>query len=375
MLIEYRSSDGSRRPLAEAACCSVPEATRLDATRLARMGRLTRRFLDIGSQPRYVAPKFTAVLIGLGSPSRLSVHRGEIYMSWNIFQGTGGAWLFSAVGLCAAVASLWWGATLNNTRANNTMVGQAAASGGWVAPPPVTFAGANVGAIPDPASGNCWGAFVPTPRNITFVVTDVLGPPSNVELSTTFSPIHSWVGDVRATLIAPNGASHIVFGRTGATTSTDSGDRSDLAGPYVFKDSAVGVNWWTEALNRLDLEALSAGNYRTTTGGGVVGAGTNTLMTPAFSGVRNPIGTWTLRVEDGCSGDTGTISAATLTLEAALPIRRPFDFDGDGKTDIGIFRPNGPASEWWINRSGTGQTFALQFGASDRYNRPGRLHG
>jgi 6-phosphogluconolactonase (cycloisomerase 2 family) len=42
----------------------------------------------------------------------------------------------------------------------------------------------------------------------------------------------------------------------------------------------------------------------------------------------------------------------------------PFDFDGDGKTDIGIFRPAGSASEWWVNRSSTGQTFALQFGAS-----------
>jgi uncharacterized delta-60 repeat protein len=41
-----------------------------------------------------------------------------------------------------------------------------------------------------------------------------------------------------------------------------------------------------------------------------------------------------------------------------------FDFDGDSKTDIGIFRPNGSASEWWINRSGNGQTFALQFGTS-----------
>ncbi len=39
-----------------------------------------------------------------------------------------------------------------------------------------------------------------------------------------------------------------------------------------------------------------------------------------------------------------------------------FDFDGDGKTDIGIFRPN--VGEWWINRSSTGQTFATQFGLS-----------
>lgn len=42
----------------------------------------------------------------------------------------------------------------------------------------------------------------------------------------------------------------------------------------------------------------------------------------------------------------------------------PFDFDGDGKTDIGIFRPAGSGGEWWVNRSSTGQTFALQFGAS-----------
>lgn len=41
----------------------------------------------------------------------------------------------------------------------------------------------------------------------------------------------------------------------------------------------------------------------------------------------------------------------------------PFDFDGDEKTDIGIFRPLA-AAEWWINRSSTGATFALQFGSS-----------
>ena len=38
------------------------------------------------------------------------------------------------------------------------------------------------------------------------------------------------------------------------------------------------------------------------------------------------------------------------------------DFDGDGKTDIGIFRP--AAGEWWLNRSTSGQTVAAQFGVS-----------
>ncbi|PYT00619.1 MAG: hypothetical protein DMF63_06175 [Acidobacteria bacterium] len=51
-------------------------------------------------------------------------------------------------------------------------------------------------------------------------------------------------------------------------------------------------------------------------------------------------------------------------LRSALTVRAPFDFDGDGKTDIGIFRPVAGASEWWINRSGNGITFALQFGSS-----------
>ncbi len=42
--------------------------------------------------------------------------------------------------------------------------------------------------------------------------------------------------------------------------------------------------------------------------------------------------------------------------------RTRFDYDGDGKTDLSIFRP--APGEWWINRSSTSQTFAVQFGQS-----------
>ncbi|HMS43187.1 MAG TPA: FG-GAP-like repeat-containing protein, partial [Pyrinomonadaceae bacterium] len=38
------------------------------------------------------------------------------------------------------------------------------------------------------------------------------------------------------------------------------------------------------------------------------------------------------------------------------------DFDGDGKTDVSIFRP--APGEWWVSRSSDGGNFATQFGAS-----------
>lgn len=42
--------------------------------------------------------------------------------------------------------------------------------------------------------------------------------------------------------------------------------------------------------------------------------------------------------------------------------QKPFDFDGDGKTDISIFRPTG--SEWWYLRSSDNQNRTFQFGNS-----------
>jgi uncharacterized delta-60 repeat protein len=48
--------------------------------------------------------------------------------------------------------------------------------------------------------------------------------------------------------------------------------------------------------------------------------------------------------------------------DATAPRRAPFDFDGDGKTDLSIYRV--AVGEWWINRSASAQTVAAQFGNS-----------
>jgi hypothetical protein len=65
-----------------------------------------------------------------------------------------------------------------------------------------------------------------------------------------------------------------------------------------------------------------------------------------------------------CSASRSEVSGFVSTNGICLTGRNfgRYDFDGDGKTDIGIFRPS--AGEWWINRSGTSQTTAARFGVS-----------
>jgi len=69
------------------------------------------------------------------------------------------------------------------------------------------------------------------------------------------------------------------------------------------------------------------------------------------------------------------ISDTNFTINV-VPFTGPdhfFDFDGDGKTDISIFRPN--SGEWWINQSNSGQTGVAQFGASSDVLVPADFSG
>jgi len=186
-------------------------------------------------------------------------------------------------------------------------------------------------------------------------------------------PNHSFVGDVVAVLIAPNGASHTVFGRTLATTATAFGGSSDLAGPYVFSDVAPAPpsgGWWQQA--GTTPATMAAGTYRTTASGGAgaVNPQPPTTMNTAFSGVANPNGNWVLRLTDGCASDTGAIAAATLSITAGATVGdAAVDFNGDGRSDYAVIRTGaGPVGQavWFINPSSGGPVSGYAWGlASD----------
>ena len=260
---------------------------------------------------------------------------------------------------------------------------------GQAAAPAATFnpdAG-TLGAIPDGPAG-CTAAGG-TPKNVTFTVSGLTGSVSTVEVNNfTFgSPVHTWMADVEAVLIAPNGASHTLFGRTGATTATSCGDSSDLAGPYNFTDAAAAPpsgGWWQAATAADASTPLASGSYRTT---GLGGAGaTNpmpaTTMNSSFTGVANANGTWTLRLIDHGGGDTGAISAATLAITTAgggSPVQHIVDYDGDGKTDASVVRNTGggPAGQiTWYNRlSSNGSAQAANWGLATDFFVPADYDG
>lgn len=69
-------------------------------------------------------------------------------------------------------------------------------------------------------------------------------------------------------------------------------------------------------------------------------------------------------------GDSFAVARFTATARAGAPTR--FDFDGDGKSDISIYRPSN--GQWWLNKSSAGVD-VFQFGTSSDKLSPGDYTG
>ena len=168
-----------------------------------------------------------------------------------------------------------------------------------------------LGSIPDSDGG---GPREPgTPLNVQFTVNGVnRASVSNIAIS--FTGTHSYLGDVEATLIAPDGSQHRVFGYTLLPFAIDGyGSDQSLNGTYTFSDTAT-QNWWSAV--SIGSNPIPSGSYRTSNSGGpdATNPMPNTSIMTTFSPLTDMNGTWTLRFTDGASGDTGNITAASLSF-------------------------------------------------------------
>lgn len=188
---------------------------------------------------------------------------------------------------------------------------------GPVSATPQSFTGTGVGLIPDPASCGAQGA----PLVISFNVSGVVAPLTDVRVTLNVDPFHSFLGDLTATLRAPSGTPSVtLFSRVGATTGNSYGSGGTLSGAYTFVDPSVSTaNLWSAATG---VGVVPPGTYAVTLPGPVatLPAGTAPL-TSVFAGMNTAQinGVWTVEVTDRCASDYGGISQATLQFDSSPP--------------------------------------------------------
>ena len=187
----------------------------------------------------------------------------------------------------------------------NTMVVDDISIDAVTGPAPVQANADTLGPIPPGIGCNVF-TYGP-PRDVTFTV-DKIGKPTDVAVRIAFNPEHTYAGDVLAVLIAPDGRRAQIIG--GLEDTDDDGvsdDSNNLVGPYLFSDTALQHPSMEEASMEAEDGVIPPGHYRAVTTGGE-------LITPAFAGLGNAKGTWTLRFRDLCDDDTGSVTAAALFL-------------------------------------------------------------
>ncbi|MBA3354302.1 MAG: hypothetical protein H0U23_18070, partial [Blastocatellia bacterium] len=174
-----------------------------------------------------------------------------------------------------------------------------------------------------------------------------------------------------------------------ASTSIDNGVFLDTVAPSVTVNQAAGQQdptssqpitftaVFSEAVSGFGLSDVALTGSTADVSSAIISVtGTTTFFTISVSGVTSN-GTIVVTIPAGAAQDgRGNTSLASTSTDntVTLSVRaRAFDFDGDRKTDIGIFRPS--VGEWWINRSSNAATFALQFGAATDLTVPADFTG
>ena len=201
------------------------------------------------------------------------------------------------------------------------------------------------------------GASTPYPSNVT--VSGISGPAAvRVRL---YALTHTFPGDLDLLLVGPAGQKMVIM--------SDVGSSAGVTNANIVLEDAAAANMPTGAVS-------VAGTWKPTNSGT-----TDTFPAPAPAGpYQHPApggtatfatvfgtdgaamnGSWSLYVFDDAGGDLGAfnggwaISFTTPDYECVFnptAVRSRADFDGDGKTDLSVFRPS--EGNWYLNQSTAG---------------------
>jgi subtilisin-like proprotein convertase family protein len=243
--------------------------------------------------------------------------------------------------------------------------------GAPVGGPAQTFENMTLINVPAGQPGTTSGPAGPYPSTIS--VAGVSGTKvMEVELTTVN---HTWISDIDVLLEGPGGQKYIMFSdafgssnRTNTVVTTFKlRDDADATAPSTGVPSGPALTYrpTNHGANDPFAAPAPAGPYENAAPGG---SATFESVFGTDGSAMN--GDWKLWVVDDAAGDPGTIAGWKITFESddyacslAVTANGRADFDGDGRTDVSVFR--GSEGNWYINQSTDG-FMALNWGlASD----------
>ncbi|CAN5851864.1 hypothetical protein BH20ACI4_BH20ACI4_12970 [soil metagenome] len=243
--------------------------------------------------------------------------------------------------------------------------------------PPAEFTNATPIDMPNGQPTTTSGPFAPYPSNIS--VSGLIG---NKTIKVKLNGFHhEFEDDVDLLLVGPGGQKFILMSDVGGSTEQltpitfsvgDSGDTllpdsAAIVDGTTYRPSNVGAN------DPFDAPAPAAPYENAAPGGSATFASVFGTDGAALNG------TWSLYGDDDAGGDPGRIDGGwTLIFESSGFICTTLldspraDFDGDGKTDMSVFRPT--EGNWYLNRSTSGFT-AINWGLNGDVLVPGDYDG
>jgi hypothetical protein len=205
-----------------------------------------------------------------------------------------------------------------------------------------------------PASGTGGGGTYPTtlPGTPAISTVTVSAAVVNIDSIVINDIAHTWSGDTQATLADPNGVEHLIWLRPGLSATGGFGSSGDFTGTITMVESGGAALPITgDIAPGTYNQAFDSGN------GGVWNSGDAGIVNTPMSAISGPAGTWTLRIYDWASGDSGSFSGWTLNGNGGGGANTGAAYCfGDGSGAVCPCGAFGATGEGCLTTSGTGAT-------------------